>query len=80
MGTASTTPLPAGEPRNRAGKEKVGGALGNFHLYSASSIFSHPPSPTKPGFWGLQHIKGIRGGEALRLADSASSLHYEWGN
>lgn len=43
-------------------------------------LYSLTPPPTKPGFGGLQHIKGIRGGEALRLADSASSLHYEWGN
>lgn len=48
MGTASTTPLPAGEPRNRAGKEKVGGArsapaLGSFHLNSASSVYILSP-------------------------------------
>jgi len=51
MGTLSTTPRPAGEPRNRAGEEKVGGArppaLGGFHLNSASCvcILSHSPPP-----------------------------------
>lgn len=48
-GTASTTLRPAGEPRNRAGEEGVGGArppaLGGFHLNSASFVCILTPSP-----------------------------------
>lgn len=53
-------PSPHGEPRNRAGKESVGGArapaLGIFHLNSASCLCILSP-PTKPGVGELQHIK-----------------------
>lgn len=57
MGTASTTPRPAGEPRNRAGEEKVGGArppaLGGFHLNSSSCVcILSPPPPHKAWFGG----------------------------
>lgn len=71
MGTASTTPHLLGEPRNRAGKGKVGGArppvLGSFHLNSASCVYILS-SPHKAWFWwrGLQHIKGS---EVVRISD-----------
>lgn len=56
MGTASTTPRPAGEPRNRAGEEKVGGArppaLGGFHLNSASCVCILTLPPPQAWFGG----------------------------
>lgn len=76
MGTASITPLPTGEPRNRAGKEIVGGArapaLGSFHLNSASCVcILSPPQSLVLGGCYTSKVS-----ELVRLSDYLTQQHH----